>query len=72
MIKRFPVIRDALEYFSRACCPRPGGIKVLHKVPRVAPPLLVNDHNQDFLQAEDGAVILDETDGSGIYDDLRR
>lgn len=73
MIKRLPVIRDALTWFSTVCCPRPVGIKPLHKVPRTSPPLVVTDNQtQNFLQDEDGMVFDDEQDAGKIYDDLKQ
>lgn len=65
-----PKIRDT-DGLGSDCCPRPGGLKELHKIPRTLPKVLVQNPPTDFLQDEDSFPILDEETANLIFDDLR-
>lgn len=66
-----PIIRDIDREFSGPCCPRPGGLKVLHKIHRRLPAQILQNNDPQVLQDESGAPFNDEITNAYIYDDLR-
>lgn len=68
---KFPIIRDTSQELSGPCCPRPGGLKELHRIHRDLPPWILQNNDEEVLQDEFGAPILDEQTGGFIYDDLK-
>jgi hypothetical protein len=71
-MNNLPIIRDTPPVLASDCCPRPGGEKLLHRVPRT--PItraITNDNPDDVLQDEAGFAILDEVTNNFIYDDLK-
>lgn len=64
-----PIIRDD-EHDLSGCCKRPAGLRDLDRIPRTLPTRTRPAGDQDVLQAEDGAAILDEVTGRQIYDNL--
>lgn len=71
MSKPLPIIRDEPGDFSLDCCPKPGGLKELHKIHRTLPTRIRSTAAEDFLQDEAGFPILDEQTNQGIFDDLK-
>jgi hypothetical protein len=64
-----PIIRDAGEFSGK--CKTKAGVKVLHRIHRTLPPFILQNEDQEVLQDESGAPILDETTGAYVYDTLR-
>ncbi len=67
---QLPKIRD-LDGLGFDCCPRPGGLLELHRIPRTLPVIIVENPDTDFLMDEDSFPILDEETAELIFDDLR-
>lgn len=69
---QIPRDRDPNSDLSSDDCPCHGDrVKELHKVPRTLPARTINSYGEDFLQTEDLWPVLDETNGIGIFDDLK-
>jgi hypothetical protein len=66
-----PIIRDEPKDFSGDCCPKPGGLKEIHRIHRTLPTRVRSTATEDFLQDEAGFPILDEQTNQGIFDDLK-
>jgi hypothetical protein len=64
-----PIIND--ENLSSNCCPRPAGLKELHKIPRSLPRPHVDTSSEEILQDEAGLGVRDEITNNFIYDDLK-
>lgn len=71
-MNNLPIIRDTDSVLASDCCPRPGGQKLSHRVPRTpVTRTIANDNPDDILQDEAGFPILDEITNNFIYDDLK-
>jgi len=71
-VNNIPVIRDTDGIFGSDCCPRPGGVKELHRVPRT--PLtasVTNNEAGEVLQDEAEFPVTDEVTNDFIYDNLK-
>ena len=64
-----PIINDS--ELSSDCCPRPAGLKELHKIPRSLPRPTINTSSEEILQDEAGLGVRDEITNNFIYDDLK-
>jgi hypothetical protein len=64
-----PIIDD--ENLSGSCCPRPAGLKEIHKIPRSLPRPTVDTSSEEVLQDEAGFAVNDEITDNFIYDDLK-
>lgn len=64
-----PIINDS--ELSGRCCPKPAGLKELHKIPRTLVRPTINTSSEEVLQDEAGFAVLDEITNNFIYDDLK-
>lgn len=70
-MNRFPLIRDPNRDYSRKCCIPNAGMKELHNFCRTLPTRIPDTSEEDVLQDEFAAAILDEQSGGFIYDNLK-
>ena len=69
---QLPKHRDPNSDLSSDDCPcQHDGVKELHKVHRTLPERTIDSYTEDFLQTEDLWPVLGETNGIGIFDDLK-
>lgn len=69
---QLPKLRDTDSDLSGDCRPcHRDRLKELHAIPRTLPARVIDSYAEDFLQTEDLWPVLDETNGGGIFDDLK-
>lgn len=69
---QLPKHRDSNSDLSGDGCPcHRDRLQELHSIHRTLPARRIDSYNEDFLQTEDLWPILDETNGFGIFDDLK-
>lgn len=65
----FPIINDS--ELSSDCCPRPAGLKELHKIPRTLLRPRIDTSSEEILLDEAGLGVRDEITSNFVYDDLK-
>lgn len=64
-----PTINDS--ELSGKCCPKPAGLKELHRIPRTLVRPTIDTSSEEVLQDEAAFAVLDEITNNFIYDDLK-
>lgn len=64
-----PTINDS--ELSGKCCPKPAGLKELHRIPRTLIRPSINTSSEEVFQDEAGFAVRDEITNNFIYDDLK-